>query len=152
MKDQLKETIKEMNRLEKQNQRFRTANAELKNKIEKIRRRQSNNPKDESPIDYSHRQMQVSNLAGAQENPDIDDEDPSFCQIQELPSLRCSIIDGPGGPTKSSDIHQNVDWNELLVRESIPDDYGTIRASETNRAQNEKLRQQDGNMIMQNFN
>ncbi len=100
--------------------------------------------------------MQVSNLAGGgaqQANPDLDDEDPSFCQIQELPSLRCSIIDGPGGAaTKNSDIHQNVDWNDLLVRESIPDDYGTIRASETNRAQNEKLRQQDGNLIMQNFN
>ncbi len=104
--------------------------------------------------------MQVSNLAGGAQqanNPDGDmmgdeEEDPSFCQIQELPSLRCSIIDGPGGATKNSNVHQNVDWNDLLVRESIPDDYGTIRASETNRAQNEKLRQQDGNMIMQNFN
>jgi hypothetical protein len=107
---------------------------------------------DDSPVNvYSDRKMQVSNLAGAKEPKGEDEEDASFCQLQELPSLRCSIIDGPGS-SKAPLNHEKVDWNDLLVRESIPDDYGTIRATDTNRVQNEKLKQQEGNMIMQNFN
>ena len=93
---------------------------------------------------YSDRKMQVSHMDGnkndqnglPQLNQTEDDEDASFCQIQELPSLRCSVIDGPGGEPNSGVARamDKVDWNDLLVRESIPDDYGTIRATDTNRA------------------
>ena len=72
--------------------------------------------------------------------------------IQELPSLKCSIIE-PGDNTKPSgpeDI-KNVDWNELLVRESIPGDYGTIQPTDTARQINENLQEQDDNPIVKTF-
>ena len=44
-----------------------------------------------------------------------------------------------------------VDWNDLLVRESIPGDYGTIRPSETDRDRTDKLKEKNAD-IVQNFN
>ena len=47
--------------------------------------------------------------------------------------------------------HDKVDWNELLVRESIPDDYGTIRVTETHRERNAALQEQNDS-IVKDFN
>ncbi len=44
-----------------------------------------------------------------------------------------------------------VDWNDLLVRESIPDDYGTIQVVETPRLASEDQREVNDS-ILDNLN
>eukprot|EP00353_Schmidingerella_taraikaensis_P007298 CAMPEP_0185585798 /NCGR_PEP_ID=MMETSP0434-20130131/40925_1 /TAXON_ID=626734 ORGANISM="Favella taraikaensis, Strain Fe Narragansett Bay" /NCGR_SAMPLE_ID=MMETSP0434 /ASSEMBLY_ACC=CAM_ASM_000379 /LENGTH=53 /DNA_ID=CAMNT_0028206405 /DNA_START=930 /DNA_END=1091 /DNA_ORIENTATION=+ len=41
--------------------------------------------------------MIVSKMGSRGSNLDAIDEDPSFCNIRELPSLGCSIIEGAAG-------------------------------------------------------
>ena len=57
-----------------------------------------------------------------------------------------------GGMNKGNGLAgpQGVDWNEL-IRESIPEDYGTIRGTDTNREHMENLKKQGGE-IVKNFN
>ena len=45
----------------------------------------------------------------------------------------------------------DVNWNELLIRESFPDDYNSIRPSQTQREHNNEIKA--GNEeIVENFN
>ena len=37
---------------------------------------------------------------------------------------------------------ERVDWNDLLMRSSFPEDYGTIRVTDTQREHNEKIQEQ----------
>jgi len=40
-----------------------------------------------------------------------------------------------------------VEWSDLLVRESIPDDYGTIQVVETPRLPSEDIRVEDDSIL-----
>lgn len=149
LKDQMKETIKDVNRLERSNNKAKNTINELKLKIERMKKRHAQQlfVKQKSPeITASDRKMQVSHLdrdIKKMGSSDVD-ESPSF-HIKELPSLRCSIIDSGGAAGQEARtghglaINDRVDWNDLLVRESFPDDYGTIRVTDTHRENNKQL-------------
>ena len=68
------------------------------------------------------------------------------------PSLRCSIIQKQGSNAQIDLNDHDVNWNELLVRESFPDDYGTIRPTDTHRERNEEIRASGNEEIVENFN
>jgi len=55
------------------------------------------------------------------------------------------MIDVAGGSTMGNRGADRVNWNDL-IRESIPDDYGTIRASDTDRARQEELNQKNNDI------
>ena len=81
-------------------------------------------------------------------------QDESLFMQEPSPSLRCSIIQkqgsGVGGVVDLND--QDVNWNELLVRESFPDDYGTIRPTDTHRERQQEIKASGNEEIVENFN
>ena len=96
--------------------------------------------------------MMVKNARVGEEANEISQQmqDESLFMQEPSPSLRCSIIQKQG--SNIVDINeQDVNWNELLVRESFPDDYGTIRPTDTHRERNQEIK--EGNEeIVENFN
>ena len=71
--------------------------------------------------------------------------------MRQLPSLKCSEIEGQVNDQKAFPDMDRVDWNDLLMRSSFPEDYGTIRITDTQREHNEKLEEQSDQYIVKNF-
>ena len=93
LKDQLKETVKDVNRLEKQNFKAKNTIADLKSKIEKMRKRHAQALKlacesPVTPIENDEKRMKISKM-------DNQSDEGSFYQdVRQLPSLKCSEIEG----------------------------------------------------------
>ena len=77
-------------------------------------------------------------------------QDESLFMQEPSPSLRCSVIQKQGSNVVDM-ADKDVNWNDLLVRESFPDDYGTIRPSDTHRERNESIKAQTDE-IVEDFN
>lgn len=139
LKNQLKETVQDVNRVEKLNAKQSSTISELKLKIEKMKKRHAETRKSGgealSPLSpdvmRSDRKVKMSHMEGLSGS--------GVYSIQELPSLRCSIIEAGDNTGSGAANLGRVDWNELLVRESIPDNYGTIHPTDTAREKNYEL-------------